>query len=90
MRPHTPDVSVLITGWHPSQAPGLPDMQGKAGHQTDPDVPVRRSSSPYASARVNTSIVLTRPGTGAIVEPTWRALCVRWKLVTNSQPSSAW
>ena len=43
----------------------------------EPGVPALRSSSPYASARLNTNIVLTRPGTGAIVEPTWRALCVR-------------
>ena len=46
--------------------------------------------TPYASARLHTSIVLTRPGTGAIVEPTWRAVCVRWKLVTSAQPSSTW
>ena len=41
MKPKTPDWSTLIIGWHPSQAPGLHDMEGKAGHQTNPDVPLR-------------------------------------------------
>ena len=45
------------------------------------DLPVSSRSS---SARVHTSTVLTRPGTGALGEPTRRAMGVRWKPVTSS------
>jgi hypothetical protein len=40
MKNYTPDVPAYITGWQPTQACGLEGMQGKAGHQPDPDVPL--------------------------------------------------
>jgi hypothetical protein len=41
MKPNTPGWSMLTTGWYPPQASGLHDMEGKAGHQTNPDMPLR-------------------------------------------------
>jgi hypothetical protein len=41
MKHHTLDVSAYTSGWQPSQTCGLEDIQGKAGHQPDPDVPLR-------------------------------------------------
>jgi hypothetical protein len=41
MKHHPPDVPAYITGWQLSQACDLEDMQETAGHQSDPDMPLR-------------------------------------------------
>ena len=60
---HTPPVSARLTGWQPSQACGLEDRQGTAGHHPDPDVPRRgHQARPHPfPCDTRCAVVPTRP-----------------------------